>query len=229
MSLKIGHLTGFFIVKALPDHDSYLCKLMDTQFFALLPKRWTRKEYKIGESDWAAIFDLRGPRITLSQKSPHYVRKILEYLLSYACRELNLKFKKVAWVNGFPYRKAAMESLDSSIEDSFELFKALKPYLEEIKLSDYFNEEISFVTYSRDIREYVVNALCPPGKRDGILKVIHHSEMNQVNVLADSTMVGQLLGTKARNLITAKKLCQCEIEIKPVSMETFLKFKQKEE
>ncbi len=127
MVLKVGFLAGFVVLKSLPDYDAYLCKLIDSQFLALLPKKWARKEYRVGESGWAAVFDMKGPRITLSQKSPQYVRKILEYLLLTACTELRLRIKKVARVDGYGYHKVAVEPLKDGIMDSAGLQEALGP------------------------------------------------------------------------------------------------------
>lgn len=226
MVLKVGFLAGFVVLKSLPDYDAYLCKLIDSQFLALLPKKWARKEYRVGESGWAAVFDMKGPRITLSQKSPQYVRKILEYLLLTACTELRLRIKKVARVDGYGYHKVAVEPLKDGIMDSAGLQEALGPYLKEIDLKEYFSEKISFVRYSRNLREYVVNALCPPGNKSGILRVIHHEEMNKVDVLAESTEVGRILGIKGKNAFSAAKLCQCEIEVRSISLDTYKKYEE---
>ncbi len=206
---------------------SYLCKLLDSQFLAQLPKKWARKEYKIGESDWAAVFDMVGARITLSQKSNQYVRKILEYLLMPACTELNLKIKRTAWVTGYSFHKVAVQPQNCDVGSSGELMAVIKPYIEKINIKDYISENISFVRYSHDLKAFVVNALCPPGHEDKIYKVIHHVEMNQVDVLADASAIPAILGIKGRNIVLAQKLCKCDIAVKPLSVSVFDKFKEK--
>lgn len=222
--LRIGYLAGVVVVKAMPDYDAYLCKFIDSQILALLPRRWALRHYKVGETAWAAIYDINGARITLSQKSTQYIRKILEYLLSSACMEHNLKFKKIARMEGARFAKAAVEPMDGDILDSKELYGVLKPYVQDIHLGDYLTERVSFVRYSRDIREYVVNALCPPGPNEKILKVIHHEEMNKVSLLVDNGHVGLFVGEKGRNVMTAKKLCEVDIEIKGISGDTMEKY-----
>jgi len=223
---KIGYIAGFTILKALPDYDAYLCKLMDSPLLALLPKNHSRKEYKVGETDWACIFDINGPRVTLSQKSPQYVRKILEYLLLPVLEEKNLKLKHVAWGAGFRYHKVAIETPDSVIADSKELYQTLQPSLEKINIKEYFSEKLSFVKYSKDIKEYVINALCPPGDKNKVWKVIHHEEVGKIVVLVESSGIGLFIGKGGENRIVASKLCGCEVEIKGVSSsvyETFTK------
>jgi len=227
MSLKVGYITGFIVVKSLPDYDSYLCKLLDSQFLAQLPKKWARKEYKIGESDWAAVFDMVGARITLSQKSPQYVRKILEYLLMPACAELNLKIKRTAWVAGYSFHKVAVQPQNGDIGSSRELMAVMKPYIEKINIKNYISENISFVRYSEDLKAYAVNALCPPGHEDKIYKVIHHVEVNKVDVMADASTIPAILGINGRNIILAQKLCKCDIAVKPLSISVFDKFKER--
>ncbi len=226
MNLKVGYITGFIVVKSLPDYDSYLCKLLDSQFLAQLPKKWARKQYKIGDSDWAAIFDMVGARITLTQKSPQYVRKILEYLLMDACTELNLKIKRTAWVNGYGYHKVAVRPQNGDIGSSRMLAEVLQPYLKKVNTKEYIAENLSFVRYSDDIKAYVVDALCPPGDENKIYKVIHHMEMNRVDVMADASAIPNILGTQGKNIILAQKLCRCDIAVKPLSVSIYDKFQK---
>lgn len=124
----------FSVVKALPNHDSYLCKLHDSQVFALLPKKYARREFRIGESNFAAVFNIEKARVTLSQVSFYYTRRILEYLLFPALKELKLKIKKSAWIAAARYRKVAVESLNGNITDSFQLPRAQRPFFERIDL-----------------------------------------------------------------------------------------------
>lgn len=221
---KVGYIVGFIILKALPDYDAYLCKLMDSPLLALLPKKYSRKEYKIGDTDWACIFDMNGPRITLSQKSPQYVKKILEYLLLPILEEKNLKLKHVAWARGFRYHKVAIETPDSVIADSKELYQILQPSLEKINLKEYFSEKISFVKYSKDLKEYVINALCPPGDKNKIWKVIYHEEIGKIVVLVDNSVLGLFIGKGGENCLTASKLCGLEVEIKGISSSVYEMF-----
>lgn len=227
--LKIGYLVGFMVIKNMPDYDSFLVKLIDSEILALLPREWARKVYKVGETGWAAIFSIEGTRTTLSQKSPQYVRKMLEYLLSDASRLHNFKFKKVAGQKGFPFYKIAIEPLGNGIKTSKDLFILLKPYLEKIRFSDYFGEgeKFSFVKYSHDVKEYVINALCPPASPEMIWKVIYYREMNKVDIITDNKYVGVFMGKKGGNVFTASKLCGVEIEVKGISNETYNKFNKR--
>ncbi|HBE44831.1 MAG TPA: hypothetical protein DDW17_05090, partial [Deltaproteobacteria bacterium] len=223
---KIGYIAGFTVLKTLPDYDAYLCKLMDSPLLALLPKKYSRKEYKVGETDWACIFDMKGPRVTLSQKSPQYVRKILEYLLLPILEEKDLKLKHVAWAGGFRYHKVAIETFNGTIADSKELYQILQPSLEKTNFREYFSEKLSFVKYSKDIKEYVINALCPPGDKNKVWKVIHHEEIGKIVVLVENSVLGLFIGKGGENRTVASKLCRCAVEIKGISSsvyETFTK------
>jgi len=222
--MKVGYITGFTVLKALPGYDTYLCKLSNSPTLALLPKKWARKEYRVGETDWASIDKIEGPRVTLSQKSPQYIRKILEYLLLPALEEKQLRVKRIARASGFRYCKVAIESLNGEITDSTELYSVLKPYLEKVNLRDYFFEKLSFVAYSSDLTKFVVNALCPPGSRDKIWKVTHHKELRKVVILVDSTCVGLFKGKGGENCLVACKLCSVEVEVRGISTAVYDEF-----
>ncbi len=214
---KVGHIVGFTVIKALPDYDAYLCKLMNYSLLARLPKKYAKKIYKIGEVGWGSIFEAKGPRITLSQKSPQYVRKILEYLLTPVLEENNLQIKHVAWTDGFKYHKVAIAAPDETIPDNKKLYQIIKPSLEEINLKEYLSENVSFVKYSANLKEYVINALCPPGEKSKVLKVIYHEELNKVMVFVEKSVLGIFIGKGGENRIVAAKLCGCEIEIKGIN------------
>jgi len=227
--LRIGYVTFFSVAKALPGYDNYLCKIESSQALALLPKKYTIRDYKVGEKGFASIYDIKGAQIFLSQVSVHYARKVLEYLLAPALKDLKLRIKKSAWINDASYRKVAIEVLDeeSDIKDSFQLYKTLKPYLEKINFSDYFRGSIGFVCYSKDIKEFVKNALCPPGHLDKIYKVTVHRESDKVSILVDDSILGLIVGKNATNLILAKKLCNCDIEITGINMNIILSYRNK--
>lgn len=60
--------------------------------------------------------------------------------------------------------------------------------------SRYFNERIGLVVYSSDMREYMRNVLCLLGNPDKVFKIVHHRELNRVDVLVDSSSVGFVVG-----------------------------------
>jgi transcription antitermination factor NusA-like protein len=209
--LKVGYLVPFMVIKGLPDYDSYLTTLINKGILAQLPRKYTSKQYKIGETGWASIFAIRGSRIILSQKSPQYVRKILEYLLSPLIQEDKIKFKKVAKVFGSHFYKIAVESSNGA--SGKEIVKMCLPYLEG-KIKDYIDEKIILVKYSKDIERYVINSLAP-APLEHIQKVIHIEDMNEITVYVDDKYAGLFLGAGGKNAATASKLTGIKVIIFP--------------
>lgn len=207
--MQIGHLVNFFVVKAMPDYDSYLVCLQGGELLALLPKRYANRVYKVGETGWAAVFDIKGARINLSQKSPQYIRKILEYLTAPLIQEKQIRFKKIALVAGASFCKAAVAvEKDMSMKDIHAL---CAPYLTHVK--QYVAEHVILVKYSEDIEEYAVNALFPGPKR-AVKKVISIRDLKTLTVYVDPDSVAVFYGRKGQNVATAAKLTGFNIEIK---------------
>ncbi len=204
--LKIGYLIPFTVIKNMPDHDSYLTVLPQKGILAQLPKKYARKDYRIGDSDWAAVFMIKGARITLSQKSPQYVRKMLESVARDLIQNGLIKFKKVAISPLFDACKVAVESLDHQDPDTL-----LASYIEKVK--QYVQEKIYIIQYSRDLEEYIVNALHPLN-RSAVCGVILHKEEKSADVFVKKEFLSAAIGKKAWNVITARKLTGLNITIK---------------
>lgn len=224
--IKVGYLTGFIVIKTLPHYDSYLTKLMNSELLALLPKKWAMKEHKINDTGWAVIYEVEGARITLSQKCPQYVRKMLEYLFAEALAELGIKLKRVASSDRTKYTKVAAET-NGNAKDNYELFRLIQPYMEKAKIEDYISEKVSFVKYSKDIKEYVINALCPPGMSEEvhIVTINRINEEPMIDVTVNKKYLGLFIGAGGVNILLASKLCGYKISVLGVSEETLKKFK----
>ncbi|HLE18267.1 MAG TPA: hypothetical protein VI728_08285 [Syntrophales bacterium] len=207
--MQIGHLVNFFVVKAMPDYDSYLVCLQGGELLALLPRKYANRLYKVGETGWAAVFEIKGARINLSQKSPQYIRKILEYLTAPLIQEKKIRFKKVALVAGAPFCKVAV-AVDNEMSQK-DLVELCKPYLADLK--QYIAEHVTFVKYSDDIEKYVVNALSP-GPKKAIKKVIFFQESNTAAVYVKSSSLAIFYGRHGQNVAAAAKLTGITIEIK---------------
>jgi len=225
--VKVGYLASFVVIKSLPHYDSYLTKLVNSELLALLPKKWATKEHKINDSGWAVIYDLKGARITLSQKCPMYVRKMLEYLFADALTDLGVKLKKVAASERTKFAKVAAEPANGNAKTNHELFRLFQPYMEKARVEDYISEKISFVKYSRDIKEYVINALCPPGLSEYVYMVTLNraNEELMIDITVDKKYMGLFVGTGGVNILLASKLCGCKISVLGVSKDTLDKFK----
>lgn len=208
--MQVGHLVNYFIVKAMPDYDSYLTCINGGELLALLPKKYTGREYKVGETGWAAVFDIQEGRITLSQKSPQFIRKILEYLLRDFLKIHDIKIKKIAQTNGALFCKVAVETTMTQ-KELMKLFKTNRPK----DMRDYIPATITPVKYSTDEEEYIMNALSPAPK-DEIIKVILLNGMRRATVYVKAELLGFFLGARGQNAAGAAKLTGVEIQINGV-------------
>lgn len=207
--LNIGYLVPFTILKGLPDYEAYLVVLIDKGILAQLPKKYAMRDYKIGETGWASVFNIQGARVTLSQKSTQYVRKIVEHILSPLIQDRVIKVKRVAKMAGGSFYKVAVEPLIGM--SGSELLNEVKPYLKETK--EYLSEKVIIVKYSNDVKEYIANSLVPaPVDKIGHIMILE--DLKKANVIVSEEYVGKFLGPKAMNVLTAAKLTGYNINIK---------------
>ena len=204
--VKVCHLVPVTVVKALPNYDSYLTLIAGTELLALLPKKYSNRIFKIGDTTLAAIFQMEKNRITLSQKSPQYIRKLMELLFAPLLREGKIKVKRAAMVARCKFAKVAIESLNG-----LDPVKQCLPYLKAAK--QYTDDTITLVRYSDDIKEYIVNALSP-APSEMVRKVIHFKSSREADVYVDSAYVGLFLGKGGANVASAAKLTGVAINIK---------------
>ena len=204
--ITVGTLLEFTITRALPDHEAYLVMLFPDGIPALLPKKYSIKQYQLGESGWATVFNTEKTYLILSQRAPQYTRKILEYLINDELQASDLRIFRVAKTeNGRQYKVAVKgsgrpEDLSARIRDMKEL------------ISKYIYGNIFFVKYVRNPVEYTKNALLPAPK-DKIRRVIQQEEIKQMNVYVDTAAVALFYGTKGNNVAAACKLTGYTIKI----------------
>jgi N utilization substance protein A len=201
----VGYLVNALVVKALPDRDSYLTMIPGTEYLPLLPRGFTTRRYRVGDSLLASIYSVDGMRIILSQRSAQYYRKLTELLLSPLIREGRIKVKRVATILGANFVKVSVQGLKN--EDPVRISI---PYLKDLRF--YTDETITLVRYSEDLREYVVNSLVPaPG--EGVRKVILFQEIGEVLVLVEPRYIGLFLGRGGLNVALSSKLLGLKIKI----------------
>jgi hypothetical protein len=145
---------------------------------------------------------------------------MFEHLLADALKEHKLKIKHIGAFKGVQCYKVAVESLSDSIVTNRDLYSVLKPYLAKINLAEYFGKSLfSFVKYSKDIKEYVINALFPSASPDMFYEINYDRELEKVSILVDSDKAGIILWAGAAEVLLAQKLCGVEIEINRISSE----------
>ena len=204
--LNVGTLIEFTITRALPDHEAYLVVLYPDGIPALLPRKYAIKQYRLGESGWATVFNTDKTYLIMSQRSPQYMRKILEYLINDELRATDLRIFRVAKTEqGRQYKIAVKgsgrpEDLSAKIRDMKEM------------ISRYVYGNMFFVKYVRNPVEYAKNALLPAPK-DKIKRVILQEEIKQMDVYVDSASAALFYGTKGNNVAAACKLTGYTIKI----------------
>lgn len=203
--IKVGHLVPVAVVKSLPDYNSYLTMIVGTELFALLPKKFANRLYRVGDNTLASIFFMDGVRIVLTQRSAQYFRKLVETLLSPLLQERLVEVRRAATVPGARFAKVAVKSLNGEDPVGQSI-----PYL--IGAKQYTDDTITLVRYSEEIREYVKNALIP-APRESIKKVIYFQTLNEALVFVEPTLVGLFLGKGCANAATASKLVGVRIKI----------------
>jgi len=227
--IRVGYLFPFTVVKTLPDKDSFLVNISNTELFGMLPRDFTNRVYRVGETGWASIAEIRGAQILLSQKNIQYIRKILDYVLNDALVENNLKIKKIAL--SYPYVKIVIDKFLES-ENDFEIPKPdklhdiFKPYLNDDIMTEYLpNYKLNFVRFSLDINECIKRLLI---YEDFINKVVVLEELEEAMVFVTNGYAGQIIGPKGKNIVTTKKLIHSffgdikgtlEIKVKPIDMD----------
>jgi transcription antitermination factor NusA-like protein len=204
--IRIGYLSEFIVTRALPDHESYLVQLVAYGMPALLPKKYAIKQYTLGESGWAAIFNLDGSFTILSQRSPQYMRKILEYLIDKELQETGLRIYRVAKTEHARQFKIAVKGTGEA-QDLYQ--KTL--YLKSV-IAGYIFGTVYYIKYKNNPVEYVKNALLPAPSAE-IRKVIHREEINQMEVYVESTLAGIFFGKQGNNVASASKLTGYSIKI----------------
>lgn len=204
--LKVGHLLFVTVIKALPDRDAYLTLVCGTELLALLPKTYADNVYKVGDTIPVSVFQFVPGKIVLSQKSPQYLRKIVEFAFSPLLLEGKVQVKRAATVSGGAFSKIAVAGLDG-----VDPIPLCLPYLKEIK--KYIQRTVTLVRYSVVAEEYVINALCPAPK-EAVKKVIFLEEAGKAYVYVEATQIGTFYGKGGSNVATAAKLTGYSIEVK---------------
>lgn len=204
----MGYLVPVVIVKALPDRDSYLTMIVGTELLALLPRKYANRTYMVGDNTLASVFAIEGVKITLSQKSPQYIRRLSEMVFAPLIRNHEIVVKRAACMSSQNFMKVAVEGLngDDPVKKCLPYIKGFRPYT---------NDTITLVRYSRDIGEYIVNALAP-APAGAVRKVIYLQSSREAEVLVDPQYLGLFLGKGGANVAMAAKLTDTVIRVSKV-------------
>ena len=205
-SLKVGYLVPGVVVKSMPDHDSHLILISGTELLAFLPKKYANRSYKVGQNLVACVFMLENHKIILSQRSHHYYIRLAERIFSTPIDGEKIRIKRAVSVTGAGFAKMAIEGLNGT-----DPVRECLPYLPAMKT--YTDDTITLVRYSRDMKEYVRNALAP-APADKIRKVIFSHTLREAVVGVDPAYYGLFVGKGGANVATAAKLLDITILIR---------------
>lgn len=205
-SLKVGYLVPGVVVKSMPDHDSHLILISGTELLAFLPKKYANRSYKVGQNLVACVFMLENHKIILTQRSHHYYIRLAERTFSALIDEEKIRIKRAVSVTGAGFAKMAIEGLNGT-----DPVRECLPYLPAMKT--YTDDTITLVRYSRDMKEYVRNALAP-APADKIRKVIFSHTLREAVVGVDPAYYGLFVGKGGANVATAAKLLDITILIR---------------
>lgn len=209
MRLFVGDIVSGRVIKALPDADAYLLWVQDVELYALLPKNQALQQYRVGDTLLAAVMQIKGARITLSQLIPQFLRRLLEMEFADVLSEKNWMVKRA--VMKPPIGKVLIASLNG---DSYETINSLlnAATRESNLLKRYYDKcRIYFIPKIRgDKLAQIAEALrpAPIEKIDSITLL-----SGEANVCVPAELVGLFVGKKGLNVLTASRLLGLRISI----------------
>lgn len=123
-------------------------------------------------------------------------------------RNHEIVVKRAACMSSQNFMKVAVEGLngDDPVKKCLPYMKGFRPYT---------NDTITLVRYSRDIKEYIVNALVP-APAEAVRKVIYLQSSREAEVLVDPQYLGIFLGKGGANVAMAAKLTGTVIRVSKV-------------
>jgi len=202
---KIGDFVLGRVVKALPDRDSYLILVLGTQPFAVLPKQYADRHYRVKDTVSATVFRLGEVYPVLSQRSPQYLRRLSESILRPVMETGEVRLRRVATGLASAFVKVAVES-----EAGIDPVRLCLPYRQSY--GSYTRLIVSFVRYSSDLEQFIRNALAP-APVDRIRRVDVFREERMARVLVPTECKGYFLGKGGMNIALASKLTSTAIEL----------------
>lgn len=201
-----GFLVPCIVIKSRTQDDCYVVNVLSTESIALLPRKYAQKQFKVGDTLWAVIQEIKGWRVTVVQKGEKYVEAVLRGIFSL---EKSISVYKVASVVGVDFYKVAVKH--STLTDPDEVvYDCIRQTREYIK--SHILDTVTFVPWDPDPENFIINAL-KPGKKEHVNKVVLWPE-GIAEVYVEPYVKGVFLGPKGLNAATAAKLTGFQIHIK---------------
>jgi transcription antitermination factor NusA-like protein len=226
--LIIGDILHGVVIKNVPHMDSYLVWIYGKELFATLPKIHALKEYRIQEQVFASVMDIKGARITLSQKIPQFTKAMFSLHLRDFLKEHSFEIHRAVIIppqalnnsegpettsgttSGLGKILVKSSNNDIEFKELNALFKPELPKLPDI----YKNIRLYFIPFREDPVELIKECL-QPAPKDKILSVQAFGPRD-FTVLVPKENLGGYLGKNGVNLKTAARLANCNITIEGV-------------
>lgn len=187
--------------------ERYLAIIRGKEIFAVLPKREAISSYKIGQNVFAAIKEIIGAQVILTQRSPQFIGTMLKTVYKSF-------FDQTGWnilrcVICPPFVKVLVDA-NASFTQMNKLFLTEKrkvdfPLFDKLK--------IYFIPQKENKEEQIKEAFkpCP------IQKLLYMEFFgDEVIVYVEDSFVPFFVGANGINLKAAAKLCMLQISVKGV-------------
>ena len=201
----IGHLVVGRVLKSYPDYNAYLIWLEEQHDWAVLPKQYADRPYRIRDIVTAAIYQEGDRYPILSQRSACYFRKIAESVFEPALREAGVQVRRVASVEHASFVKIAI----SGLEGTGAAIKLCLPYVRTFQ--ERTRMTASLVGYAVPLEEFIKQALTPAPIR-AIRRVEVFREEQRARVIVEHGTISQFLGRGGVNAAAASKLTGVRVE-----------------
>ncbi|WP_447859689.1 hypothetical protein [Nitrospira calida] len=202
--LKVGHLVLFTVCKAWPEASAVLVWLEPAGPFALLPRTEADRAYKVGDTGFAAVREVVVPYPRLSQRTPHYIRRIAELVLSPLRAEHRLAVTRVAYRPGWPRAKVLVRCASPEVlKEAVGLLPAARAHL---------SVRLVLVPKEDELLAQVRAALYP-APPEAVRAAWPDGRPRHVLLDVDPLARGAVLGARGANLRAAAALLRKELEL----------------
>lgn len=202
----VNDIVHIQIVKAFHP-EQYLALIRGKEIFAILPKQEAINTYKIGQNVFAAVKEIIGARVILTQRTPHFISTMLKTVYKSFFEQTGWNILKCVVCP--PFVKVLVDS-NASFEQMNKLFLAEK---RKINFFLFDKLKIYFIPRRENKEEQIKEAFkpCP------IEKLLYLEFFgDEVIVYVEDAFVPLFVGAKGINLKATAKLCMVQISVKGI-------------
>ena len=202
--VPVGHLVIGRVYKAHSNYNAYLIWLEEQRDWAILPKEYADRLYRIDEVVTAAIFRHGTDYPILSQKSSCFYRRLAESVFDPALK-CGVQVRRVATVEHASFVKVALSGIDGAAA----AIKLCLPYIRTFQ--ERTQMTASLVAYATPIEEFIKYALSPAPYR-AIRRVDLYRQEKLARVIVEPGTISMFLGRGGVNAAAVSKLTDFRVE-----------------